>query len=214
MIEVDVIDLLPRRRPLSLLDVGCGPCEEGEALLGAGVELTGLDQDGETIQRARGRLGGARLIAADAAWWLARTHERFDVVLMRRPDLFMRPQNWRQVFSAVQRAVAEDGEVIVTTPGEGEARLVRKWLEEGFSEVELTRTDWREEGFIVSAREKREVDERPASEVQGLDVEAPGTPDGTMGGLAQSLAWEDDEPVLICDLRTGVCTTVPPEGRE
>lgn len=191
---------------LRVLDLGCGPCEEGEPLLAAGVELTCVDQDGETIARARRRIPEAELVAADAAAWLAAGQGPFDAVLMRRPDLFCRARNWRQVFDLLPEALAPDGRVVVTTPGRGEASLARRWLEELAGRVKVLETDEEEEGFEIVAEDVRRAE----------------APDGTTGtdprdekhaSLVRSLAWEGDEPAMVCDVRTGQCTAVSDEGK-
>jgi SAM-dependent methyltransferase len=208
MVMVDVIGLLgatPAERGgadgrLRVLDLGCGTCEEGESLLAAGVELTCVDQDGETIARLRQRIPEADLVAADAAQWLAAGNGPFDVVLMRRPDLFHRARNWRQAFDLLPGVLAPEGRVVVTTPGEGEARLAERWLAELAATVRVTKTDEAEEGFAIVAEDMRKAE---------APDDTTGSPrDDGRASLVRSLAWEGDEPAMVCDVRTGTCTVV------
>jgi trans-aconitate methyltransferase len=212
MVMVDVVGLLgvafagggADDRP-RVLDVGCGPCEEGESLLEAGVRLTCIDQDGETISRVRQRISEAELVAADAAQWLAAGHGPYDVVLMRRPDLFHRARSWRQVFRLLPKALAPDGRVVVTTPGRGEARLAERWLAELAGTVNVAETDEEEEGFAIVAEDMRKA--------EAPDDTAGDPRDDERASLVRSLAWEGDEPAMVCDVRTGRCTVVSDEGK-
>ena len=192
--------------PPRVLDLGCGPCEEGEALLAADVRLTCVDQDGETMALVRARIPGAEVVTADAAQWLAAGHGPYDAVLVRRPDLFHRVRNWRQVFDLVPAALAPGGRVVVTTPGRGEARLVERWLAGYAGTVTVTRTNETEEGYAIMADDVRRV-ELPAN-ATGADPR-----DDDRASLVRSLAWEGDEPAMVCDVRTGKCTVVTDDGQ-
>ena len=181
-----------KKYPETLLDIGCGLCREGEELLARGIALTGIDQDGETIRSVQKRLPAGHFIAADAAAWLAGTDRRYDAVLIRRPDLIFRSANWHAVFQRIPYVLKEGGRVIVTTPGRSEAGLAAKWLRESADPVDLMETGEPEEGFWVRAEnwkaEPQKKNERSS--------------------LIQDLAWEDDAPQRICDLRTGLCTGI------
>lgn len=178
--------------PESLLDIGCGPCFEGEDLISRGIALTGIDQDEETVGRVQERLPEGRFITADAAVWLRETDSRYDAVLVRRPDLIFRSQNWHAVFQRIPLVLDPDGMVIVTTPGQSEAGMCEKWLRETADKVSVSKIGHAEEAFLVKAEEIRKTDEK------GND----------MNSLIQSLSWEDDQPHMVCDLRTGLCTVV------
>ena len=58
---------LPATRPLHLLDIGCSTCTEGQQLLDRGITLTGIDQDGATLDEVRARLPGATFLTMNAA---------------------------------------------------------------------------------------------------------------------------------------------------
>lgn len=177
--------------PGTLLDIGCGACIEGESIIAGGIALTGIDQDGETIREVRERLPEGNFITADAAHWLAETDQCFDAVLVRRPDLMFRPENWHAVFQRLSGVLKEGGKVIVTTPGRSEAGIASKWLRESADTVRLTEINEEEEGFLVSAENIKAVKEN----------------ENDRSRLIQDLSW-DDAPRMICDLRTGRCTVI------
>ncbi|MGI6178134.1 MAG: class I SAM-dependent methyltransferase [Eubacterium sp.] len=178
--------------PRKLLDIGCGLCLEGEDIIACGTSLVGVDQDGETIRKAQNRLPEADFFTADAALWLAGTATRFDAVLMRRPDLIFRSENWHAVFRRIPYVLKEGGRVIVTTPGRSEAELAAKWLRESAGNVRLTEINEAEEAFLVSAEDFMTMEKKENDRTR----------------LIQDLAWEDDEPHPVCDLRTGQCTMI------
>lgn len=185
-----------------VLDLGCGPCEEGDALLAAGARLTCVDQDGETNALVRERIPEAEVVTADAAQWLAAGRGPYDAVLVRRPDLFHRVRNWQQVFDLIPAVLAPGGRVVVTTPGRGEARLVERWLSGYSGTVTEIETGTAEEGYAIVAENVRKV-EAPDGSLR----------DNERASLVQSLMWEDDEPAMVCDVRTGKCTMVSSDGR-
>lgn len=152
---VDFVALLPPTRPLSLLDIGCGDCEEGEALIDAGISLTGVDQDGETIEKVAERLPEGTFITADAEHWNPAREDGFDAILMRRPDLFHRSRSWEGVFSHLPSLLADDGIVIVTTIGEGEATFATKMLEKSAEKVRVTESKDGKEGYVIMAEKLR-----------------------------------------------------------
>jgi SAM-dependent methyltransferase len=195
-----LLDRLPDLHSSRVLDIGCGPCTEAEALLARGVELTGIDQDEETMERVRERVPQATFITGDAQQWLQGSSGGYDVVLMRRPDVIFRNESWRRIFGLVPRAAGPQGLVVVTTPGRSEAAIAERWLREVADDVSTTQLEDDEERFAVVARSVHE---------KGTDM-------GT-NSLIQQLAWYDDAPVMVCDVRTGQCTVVSdgvaPEGR-
>jgi trans-aconitate methyltransferase len=176
--------------PHSLLDIGCGPCLEGEQLLARGITLTGIDQDGETIGKVQERLPEGKFITADAAFWLDKTQNRYDAILVRRPDLIFRSENWKRVFELLPSVLKPGGSVIVTTPGQSEATMCAKWLRNAAENVRMILTGISEESFMVKADHFKKVEKQ----------------DNSKNKLIQELSWEDDQPALVCDLRTGRCT--------
>lgn len=180
------------KQPADLLDLGCGLCEEGEDLIRSGWVLTGVDQDGETIGQVRSRLPDGRFITADAAHWMVRCGSRYDVILIRRPDVAHRPENWHRIFQALGGLLKPDGVVFVTTPGAQEMSRCRRWLREAGGRTKIVHLKQREEEYLVKAQE--------LNEIHGSDE--------PMDRLISELSWEDDQPHMVCDLRTGRCTTV------
>jgi len=184
-----LIGMLPARRPLRVLDLGCADCPEGEALVAAGADLVGIDLDEAAIVAAHDRLPGASFACGDAADTLRGHEASFDVVLARRPDLAVQPDRWRQILATAAACLVPDGQVLVSTPGPEEAHLARQWLTEaGFSRVDGTALDAAGERFVVTASEPAP---RPAS---------PGPP--LPAGVVR---WGGDEEAEVCDVRTGTC---------
>lgn len=191
---LDFAELFSRdgRYPERLLDIGCGPCMEGDQILAKGIFLTGVDQDGETIQSVRKRLPQGEFITADAAFWLLKQNRKYDAVLLRRPDVIFRSANWHQVFRLLPAVLSVNSRVVVTTPGESEAGLCEKWLSETAAVVKRVVTNMEEEKFIVTAE----------------NFQNAGETENNLNNLIQSLSWEDDQPHMVCDLRTGQCSVV------
>jgi SAM-dependent methyltransferase len=114
-----------------LLEIGCGTAEDaGEWLAGGAGEYIGVDLDELAIARARARWPGLTFLCADAARLPGKYAGYFHVVLIRCPDLFVRPGNWQQVFAALPALLQPEGRVIVTLFGAGEMAIARRWLEE------------------------------------------------------------------------------------
>lgn len=143
--------------PRRLLDLGCGECREGPALVGAGVELTGLDADEHAIARARERTPGATFVCADAAALEPGWHEPFDVVLLRRPELAAALGAWERILWSIPWWLSRRGRVIVTTARAIEAELARAWLgQAGLAVDPAMRIGEPDERYVVTAA-------RPAS---------------------------------------------------
>ena len=172
---------LPKKRPLSVLDIGCGLCTEAEELVQSGIELTGIDQDGETIEKNRQRMPNVNWIVGDAAHW--HTDQVYDAVLIRRPDILMRPQSWQAVFRRLPEWT--QGPVIVTTFGKSEAKTAEQALNKIAGKVTCRQTNDPEDSYVIQAE----------------DIQKP----QKTNDLVQSLSW-DDQPGMVCDVRTGKCT--------
>jgi 2-polyprenyl-6-hydroxyphenyl methylase/3-demethylubiquinone-9 3-methyltransferase len=120
--------LLPMRRPLRVLDIGCGTgavsirwCERGD-------RTTGVDMDFEFVRRSRERLKphAARFqgIVADATR-LPLASRSFDLVCML--SLLEHVPDWRTAIVEAARLVAPGGVLMLTTtnrrhPFQGEVR--------------------------------------------------------------------------------------------
>ncbi len=183
---------LPATRPLHLLDIGCSTCTEGQQLLDRGITLTGIDQDGATLDEVRARLPGATFLTMNAADLEA--SERFDFILLRLPDLVLGARNWRQVFRRLGRWLAPDGKVVITTPGRTEAGLAQYWLDQdGAKKVVQTMTNHEDERYMLLAEG---LEEQQAEEDRGT-------------ATIHNLMWSDDDgPAMACDVKTGTCSPV------
>ncbi len=114
-----------------LLEIGCGAAEDaGEWLAGGVAEYVGVDLDETAIARARARWPRMTFLCTDAARLPATAAGRFHAVLIRRPDLFVRPGNWQQVFAALPALLLSQGRVLMTLLGAAETAVARRWLEE------------------------------------------------------------------------------------
>jgi len=125
----------PHRLPVRVLSVGCGTCEEGEALMealgGVGVmEMVGVDLDEAAIREAQRRFPTGRFFCADAAHLPLEWNNTFDLVLVRRPDLLAQPQRWRMVFDCLPTLLAPGGRLLLTLVGGSEVGIGRRWLVE------------------------------------------------------------------------------------
>jgi trans-aconitate methyltransferase len=180
-----------------VLDLGCSTCEEGEALLEAGARLTCVDQDGVTLEQTARRLPAATCVTSDAARFAPEANERFDVVLLRRPDVAIQGERWHAAFGKLPSWIAQGGHVVVTTPGDWEAHIVRTWLEElGTRDIKEVLMDWQDERHVLIAEGIEPRDGQPKAQ----------TP-------AEMLAWESDDIPMVCDVRTGRCTPVSTQGK-
>lgn len=114
-----------------LLEIGCGVAEDAGEWPAMGVaEYVGVDLDETAIAQARARWPGLTFLCADAARLPETAVGRFHAVLIRRPDLFARPENWRQVFAALPALLLPQGRILVTLLGAGETAVARRWLKE------------------------------------------------------------------------------------
>lgn len=89
----------------SVLDLGCGTGLSGPYLHPYAHRLVGLDVSSGMLAKARERAIYDELVHDDASDWLARTEERFDVVVAT--DVFIYVGDLAAVFSGVQRVLSE-----------------------------------------------------------------------------------------------------------
>lgn len=167
----------------------------------AGIHLTGVDQDEESIKLARARIPKARFSAANAEAWQPNDGEQFDVVLMRRPDLVLGSEGWKRTFQRLPHLVVQGATVLTTTPGRLEANLARRMLQEiGIEEPTMDELDFPDEKYLVTARINNHSEQAHVA----------GGHNSAAHSLARALAWSD-EPAWVCDARTGVCTLQSPQ---
>lgn len=181
---------LPEQRPLRILSVGCGLCREGEYLLEKGAELTGIDLDEVSLAKARHRMPQAVFHCRDASQFEVPENQRFDVVLIRRPDIALHPQRWKQILIRSQNWLKGYGRVILTTPEKMEAQMIETWLQD-MNHGEVIRMN-------ENLEQEREVLVVNAAEVLNTPKPSPVLPLGV-------ISWDDGEG-LMCDLETGQCS--------
>ena len=108
--------LLPTRRPLRVLDIGCGTGAWSVRWVAQGCKVTGVDFDETFIARARGREvlanGAFRGIVADATR-LPRNIGEFDVVSLN--SLLEHVPDWRAAVSEAVSALAPGGILLLHT---------------------------------------------------------------------------------------------------
>ena len=73
-------DFVERFSPSSVLDAGCGTGRVGRELARRGIEVVGVDIDGEMLATARSKMPGALWQMADLA--TVRLSRRFDLIVM------------------------------------------------------------------------------------------------------------------------------------
>jgi SAM-dependent methyltransferase len=108
--------LLPPRRPLRVLDIGCGTGAWSVQWVAQGCKVTGVDFDEAFIERARGREGltnGAfRGVVGDATR-LPRDLGEFEVVSLN--SLLEHVPDWRAAVSEAVSALAPGGLLLLHT---------------------------------------------------------------------------------------------------
>jgi len=164
--------------PVRVLEVGCGTADDVGTLLASGrvAEYIGVDLDELAVVRARAQWPRATFLCADAAQLPEAYHRRFDLVLIRRPDMLAQPSRWRQVFAKVSAYLGDGGRVVVITLGQAEAAVARQWLEEAGMEVA--------QGDV------------PDGPMRWVLVAAP---------ARRPHVWEDAEAAPSCDVGFGGC---------
>lgn len=210
MKKFSVLPYITRKSEFYILDIGCSDCSEGEELIENGIFLTGIDQDEETITKAKERLPQASFFVMNAADFRISSDkddecnkiDGFDMVLLRRPDLILGSYNWRRIFKLFHKWLKYDGIVLITTPGKTEARLAQKWLkEDGKKEVSYEMKDYEDEKYIIVAKNLQE-DDKSLSEINTASEDKKHT-----SSLVKDLLWkEDNTNTMVCDVKTGKCT--------
>lgn len=109
--------LLPKRRPLKILDIGCGTGAWSVHWAARGCKVTGVDFDPEFIARAQCREGLTNPavftgIVADATHLPADVGQ-FDVVVLN--SLLEHVPDWRSTVLGAVRSVAPGGVLLLTT---------------------------------------------------------------------------------------------------
>ncbi len=169
---------LPPASGLRILEVGCGDADDIGDLWATGrvAELTGVDLDETAVVRARARWPQARFLCADAAHLPETYRHRFDIVLIRRPDLLAQPGRWQRVFAVARAYLRPGGRVVAVVLGVAEAAVARRWLERSGLDV-----------------------------VQAPDGGGTGEQVLVAQPAAWPAVWDDAGDAAVCDTATGVC---------
>jgi hypothetical protein len=119
----------------SIVDIGCGRCEECNLLLelfpGAGVTLIEID---ETCAQELKRLGAkypGRVVPVmgDALDPASMSAGPFQLAIIRHPDVQAAPAVWRQIVDTTINQIAVSGYLIVTTYTAAESEITRRFLQ-------------------------------------------------------------------------------------
>jgi 2-polyprenyl-3-methyl-5-hydroxy-6-metoxy-1,4-benzoquinol methylase len=126
-----VRSLLPQKKMVRVLDLGCGPGVQARAVAEMGHEVVGIDVSEEAVEIARHAVPGGRFIVADVydiPW--AELENAFDVVLaMEVIEHLYYP---RRLLRAAHRCLHQGGMFILSTPYHGYAKnlataILDKW---------------------------------------------------------------------------------------
>lgn len=153
---------LPDDRPLSILDLACGPCREAETLIQSLREVSGSSSDirlvGADIRRAeldeaaaRARAAGlthTEFLAADCSKLdqALSASENFDLAFLRHQNFWNDPAAWLKIFDHGLSRLNDDGLLVITSYFDREHALAVKALERTGAEL------------IVSARNDDSID--------------------------------------------------------
>jgi trans-aconitate methyltransferase len=129
----ELLALLDPRPGETVLDLGCGTGELAEAIQGRGARVWALDADPAMVAAARRRLGGGRVVLADAhAFTLP---EPVDAVFSNAALHWMpRPA---QVIARVRAAVAPAGRFVAELGGAGNIDAILEALAAATAEAGL-----------------------------------------------------------------------------
>jgi trans-aconitate 2-methyltransferase len=110
-------------RPLSILDLGCGPGNSTAVLASVfpGASLTGLDSSSEMIESARKTGLEAEWITADATTW--DPGRKFDLIFSNAALQWMSDQ--KTLLGRLWKALSPRGVLAVQVPGNGASPLHR-----------------------------------------------------------------------------------------
>lgn len=120
----------------AIVNVGCGYCDEGDALLELfpGATLTLVDVDRACIDELERRLsfgsiGRLRLVWGDASRLAEIAPGPYDFAIIRHPDLRAKRPLWVQVFGAVWDQVRVGGTILTAAFSVDEAEIARDILQ-------------------------------------------------------------------------------------
>ncbi len=123
---ISVLRQLPP--PRRVLDLGCGDCRDAAAYYESGWSpdtlLVGLDLDFHTLRQTNKR--AIHPVQADLMHLPLRA--RFDLILVRHPDVARQPAAWEFALNHLIGWLADPGSVLITTYSVLEVDTLRGWL--------------------------------------------------------------------------------------
>ena len=129
----DLLELLDPRPGETVLDLGCGTGELAAAIQGRGARVWALDADPAMVAAARRRLGGDRVLLADAHTF--RLPEPVDAVFSNAALHWMpRPA---EVIARVRAAVAPGGRFVAELGGAGNIAAILEAFAAAMAEAGL-----------------------------------------------------------------------------
>lgn len=126
---ISVLRQLPP--PRCALDLGCGDCRSRAAYYESGwpsdTLLVGLDLNFQALRQANRR--AIHLLQADLLHLPLRA--RFDLILMRHPDVARQPTAWQFALSHLDCWLTQSGAAVITAYSVPEMDTMRRWFPEG-----------------------------------------------------------------------------------
>jgi SAM-dependent methyltransferase len=123
---ISVLRQLPP--PRRALDLGCGDCRDAAAYYESGwtpdTLLVGLDLDFHTLHQAN--KSAIHPVQADLTRLPLRA--RFDLILVRHPDVARQPAAWEFALNHLIDWLADPGFALITTYGVSEVDSLRGWI--------------------------------------------------------------------------------------
>ena len=109
-----------------VLNIGCGGFPSARVLrqMFPAALLLGIDLHVAALRRA----AGLHLIAADAARLPLAGHVRFDLILLRHPDVDRHPAHWREVCGGLPGRLQDGGRILVSCYAGHEAVFCRRGI--------------------------------------------------------------------------------------
>jgi SAM-dependent methyltransferase len=127
LMDLDYIRMLQRPRVQffqgcqRVVDLACGPGVFLELLKEAGIEATGVDRDGEIVEKARQK--GLKVIQADIFDYLERTQENFDGIFCSHLLEHLPFDRVIQFVEWIVKRLDLGGRVVLVLPNPGSIRL-------------------------------------------------------------------------------------------
>ena len=116
--------------PRKVLELGCGAFAGALKIYSRGSEmfLLGMDRDPQRLSQAHPQVPDAWFLQADITSLPLSLTYRFDLVVVRHPDIDRDPGEWRSSLAAAPGFLATSGWLVVTTYSAAELEQIRGWL--------------------------------------------------------------------------------------